>query len=322
MKKNRVMLLVGVFLVLVLVGGLSFSKTYQRFSQGNVSADEEVNDTTEEDKPFEENEVEDTQQDDEAQEGQEDDMEEEDKEKDIEPSKDENKGRNNSPSSSNKKVFLTFDDGPTSLTPKVLDILKEYEVNATFFTIGRLLEQYPEYAIRTYKEGNMILPHSYSHDYAIYSTFESFYDDFYKAEEAHRKVLGFDPPPIFRFPGGSSNHSSFDYGGKQFMPKLTEDIKEKGYYYIDWNVNSGDTGPDSNNPDKMLKNVLDGVGNKDFVVILFHDLPRNKAILDILPEVIETLKNKGYAFRTFRDITEDELNKMVELKLANKPIIR
>jgi len=71
-----------------------------------------------------------------------------------------------------------------------------------------------------------------------------------------------------------------------------------------------------------LKNVLDGVGNKDFVVILFHDLPRNKAILDMLPEVIETLKDKGYTFRTFRDITEDELDKMVELKLSNKPIIR
>ncbi|ABR47887.1 polysaccharide deacetylase [Alkaliphilus metalliredigens QYMF] len=226
------------------------------------------------------------------------------------------------PNNGHKKVFLTFDDGPTPLTPRVLDILKEENVPATFFIIGRLLEKYPQYTIRAYEEGHGILPHSYSHDYSIYSTFETFYDDFYKAEQKVKETLGYEPPPIFRFPGGSSNHSSFDYGGKQFMPKLTEDIKEKGYYYVDWNASSGDAGPDYDNPDQMLKNVLEGAAGKDFVVVLFHDVTRNEKMLEMLPKLIETLKKDGYTFRSFRDITEEELDKMVQLKLANKPIIR
>lgn len=227
-----------------------------------------------------------------------------------------------STSDSNKKVFLTFDDGPTGLTPKVLDILRDNDINATFFTIGKLIEQYPEVVLRTYGEGNMVLPHSYTHDFAMYSTFETFYGDFYMAEEAYRKVLGFDSPPYFRFPGGSSNHSSFKYGGKQFMPLLTKDVKEKGYYYIDWNVSAGDTTPDYKDTEKMLDNVLKDTKNKDFAVILFHDLEKNTKMLEILPVVIGTLKEQGYTFRTFRDITEDEIDKMVELKLANKTINR
>lgn len=223
---------------------------------------------------------------------------------------------------SNRKVFLTFDDGPTSLTPKVLHVLQEYNVNATFFTIGRLMERYPDIVLRTYEEGNMVLPHSYSHDFSMYSTFDTFYEDFNMAESAYKNVLGFDAPPYFRFPGGSSNHSSFMYGGKQFMPQLTVDIIEKGYYYIDWNVNSGDTTQDYKNGEKLLENIIAGIDNKDFAVILFHDLPRNTEMLRILPDVIEFLEEQNYTFRTFRDITEDELEKMIKLKISNKPIIR
>ncbi|SCY92528.1 polysaccharide deacetylase family protein [Alkaliphilus peptidifermentans] len=221
-----------------------------------------------------------------------------------------------------KKVFLTFDDGPTKLTPKILDILKENDVQATFFTIGRLLVANQDIAIRAYEEGNMILPHSYSHNYAIYSTFETFYDDFYAAERAIEDVMGYESPPIFRFPGGSSNHSSFDFGGPQFMPLLTEDIKEKDYYYIDWNVSSGDAGPDYNDGDKMLHNIINTSKGKDFIVILFHDVDKNREMARILPEVIEYYRDNGYMFRTFKDITEEELDQMVTLKLSNKPIIR
>ena len=128
-----------------------------------------------------------------------------------------------------KKVFLTFDDGPTELTNEILDILSDENIHATFFTIGNRMEMHPDIVTKTYENGHMILPHSYSHDYAIYTTFDSFYKDFYKAEDVYKSVLGIDTPPIFRFPGGSSNHSSFQYGGKQFMPNLTADIREKGY---------------------------------------------------------------------------------------------
>lgn len=223
---------------------------------------------------------------------------------------------------SSKKVFLTFDDGPTTLTPEVLRILEENNVNATFFVIGRLAEKNPDIIRESYLKGNMILTHTYSHDYAIYSTFDSFYEDFFKTQKIINNILNIKVPPIFRFPGGSSNQSSFKYGGKQFMPSLTEDIKEKGYYYIDWNVSSGDAGPDYNNKDIMTANVLDGSIGKDLAIVLFHDVPKNTKMIEILPKIISEFKERGYEFRTFRDITEEELDEMVTLKLSNKTIIR
>ncbi len=221
-----------------------------------------------------------------------------------------------------KKVFLTFDDGPATLTNEILDILADHEVKATFFTIGKRMEQYPEIVNNTYENGHMVLPHSYSHDYAIYTTFDTFYKDFYKAEDVYKSILGFEAPPFFRFPGGSSNHSSFQYGGKQFMPNLTADVRDMGYQYIDWNVSSGDASPIANEPKKMLEQIKKGSRNKDLVVTLFHDVAPNKATAKILPDVIEFYKKNGYTFRTFRDITDDELQKMKSKGIANKTIIR
>ena len=221
-----------------------------------------------------------------------------------------------------KKVYLTFDDGPTTLTPNIIDTLQKYNVQATFFVIGKRLEQYPQYSIQAYKNGNMILPHSYSHDYAIYTTHETFYADYDKVKKAYQKTLGFEPPPIFRFPGGSSNHSSFQYGGIQYMPLLTQDIKKKGYFYIDWNVTSGDAGADYQNAQKLLDNVLTQSKGKDVLVVLFHDVSSNTATAEILPKVIEHFKKEGYQFQTFRDITQKDLNQLVALKISNKPIVR
>lgn len=221
-----------------------------------------------------------------------------------------------------RKVFLTFDDGPTTLTPTILETLKEHQVKATFFTIGSRMELHPTIVQQTYKDGHMVLPHSYSHDYSIYTSFDTFYDDFYKAEEVYRSILGKYSPKIFRFPGGSSNHSSFQYGGEQFMPELTADIRQKGYYYIDWNITSGDAGPDAGNVDKLLENIVRQSNNQDFIVVLFHDTQPNTATAEILPDVIQYYKNHGYTFRTFKDITDEELQMMVDKKIANKQIKR
>ncbi|MCC5911252.1 MAG: polysaccharide deacetylase [Clostridiaceae bacterium] len=320
MKKINSLLIIGILITTILFGGWILSEGYQELSSNSVVAEEHPKQSVVKDFEEEKPEETDSEEDTEIKYPKYDSPSDEpSKEINYEDSKQE---QENKQSNSDKKVFLTFDDGPTHLTPMVLDILKEYEVNATFFTIGKLMEKYPEYVGRAYDEGNMVLPHSYSHDFAIYSTLDTFYEDFYKAEDTYKEVLGFEAPPIFRFPGGSSNHSSFNFGGKQFMPKLTEDIKEKGYYYIDWNVDSGDTGPDYNNAEKLLENVLQGVVNTDYAIVLFHDLVKNEKILEILPEIIGTLQEQGYVFETFRDISQDELDKMVELKLANKPIVR
>ncbi|AOY77391.1 polysaccharide deacetylase family protein [Clostridium formicaceticum] len=313
MKKVPLIFVIGIVVIGIVMGGISFFLTVETLAAADVEeivpdkTEVEAVDSKEEHANSEENNENNTKEVEKIEETKDD-------------KSDSNNGKDNTVS--NKKVFLTFDDGPTSLTPKVLDILKEHDVQATFFVIGRLAERYPEIVRRTYAEGNMILPHSYSHDYAIYSTFETFYDDFYKAEEILQNILEIQLPQIFRFPGGSSNHSSFAYGGEEFMPQLTRDIIEKGYSYIDWNVSSGDASADYASKDKMLQNIFNGLQNRDFIVILFHDVGRNTKMAEILPEVITRLQNKGYEFRTFRDITEEELDRMIQLKIANKPIVR
>ncbi|MDE5413568.1 polysaccharide deacetylase family protein [Alkalihalobacterium chitinilyticum] len=198
--------------------------------------------------------------------------------------------------SATKKVFLTFDDGPTTLTPKVFDVLKENQVPATFFMIGQRMEQHPQLVKRAYQDSHMVLTHSYSHDYSIYTSFDTYYNDLTKVEATYKRILGFDAPSIIRFPGGSSNHSSFQYGGKEFMPKLTEDIKKKGYYYIDWNVSSGDAGTAVNNADKIYENVVTNARNKDFIVVLFHDVSTNGQLVKALPDIIKYLKMKAMHF--------------------------
>lgn len=221
-----------------------------------------------------------------------------------------------------KIVYLTFDDGPTSLTPEILAILEEEDVLATFFTIGYLMDQSPDIVKETYDRGHMVLPHSYSHDYAIYTTFDTFFKDNDQVEHTFKEILGFEPPQIFRFPGGSSNHSSFKYGGKQFMPSLTANLRERGYYYIDWNVSSGDTSAISDSPKKMLNLIKEDSEGKNLIVVLFHDTARNKATAKMLPDVIDYYKDNGYQFRTFRDISDDELQRMSDKGIANRIIKR
>ncbi|SES65449.1 Peptidoglycan/xylan/chitin deacetylase, PgdA/CDA1 family [Natronincola peptidivorans] len=325
MRKIIIIFIVGIVLMAI-VGGSTFSQTQQQpVDVGAEKTSEKLQAEIKENKDKTEN-IQDTEkakkdlrEEKEIDSSKEETLKEDEVEKkDLEVNSDAKKKDNHK----SKKIFLTFDDGPTTLTPQILDVLKEHDVNATFFAIGRLAEKHPDQIKRIYNEGNMVLPHSYTHDYSIYSTIDGFYEDFFRAEETVSSILDIQLPPIFRFPGGSSNHSSFNYGGKQFMPKLTEDVKEKGYYYIDWNVSSGDAGPDYNNKEKMIENVLNGAKGQDFIVVLFHDVPRNTSMKKILPEVITVFKDRGYTFRTFRDITEEELNTMVQLKLANKPIIR
>jgi len=220
-----------------------------------------------------------------------------------------------------KIVFLTFDDGPTKLTPLILDILRDNEVKATFFTLGKLLDRNPDIAKATQMEGHMILPHSYSHDYSIYSTLESFYDDLHKVEEAFERVLGLSPPPILRFIGGSSNHSSFEYGGQSYMNILTKDIKDRGYYYLDWNIDSGDSRLEVN--EEIIKNnVINSSIGKDVIVVLFHDTERNTPMANILPDIIQYYKDEGYIFKILANISKDELDLMIELRLINREINR
>lgn len=190
-----------------------------------------------------------------------------------------------------KVVYLTFDDGPSKNTQKVLDILDEYNAKATFFITG----QQPEYLSMikmAYDAGHTIGLHSYIHDYEkVYASVDAYFEDLEKIGEIAKEQIGFVPCYI-RFPGGASNTVSRKYT-KGIMSKLTEMVQEKGYQYYDWNLDSTDAA--GGTKDDIVKNACTDKINH--VVILFHDAAAKAATVEALPEILEYYSAHGYEFR-------------------------
>lgn len=183
-----------------------------------------------------------------------------------------------------KTMYLTFDDGPSEEnTEKVLDILKERGIHATFFLVGENVEQNPEIAQRIAAEGHTIGIHSNSHDYTeIYADVDSFIQDFEAAHQIIYEVTGVDAK-LFRFPGGSIN---------VYNTEVSEDIIEKmtelGYIYYDWNASLEDAAPETT-PEELVSNGVSTTLGRQKVVMLAHDVVYNTGVcleelLDSLPE--------------------------------------
>lgn len=197
----------------------------------------------------------------------------------------------------NEKIaFLTFDDGPNiSVTPKVLDILKEENVKATFFLIDKTNTDY--LIKRMYDEGHTIGLHTASHNYKyIYSSTTNFIKDIEKIQEKVARITG-EKSSIIRFPGGSSNTvSSFNPG---IMCTLSNMIIEKGYHYFDWNVSSGDAGS-KRSKKNTYRNVTNNLSKNRANVVLMHDI--YDSTVDAVKDIIKYGKDNGY---TFEKITMD-----------------
>ena len=192
-----------------------------------------------------------------------------------------------------KVAYLTFDDGPTSnVTPKILEILREKDVKATFFVLGKMLTAYPELAQQAVSEGHVLANHSYSHDYKqIYGSTESFLDEIKKAENIILNTVGEEGyTRVFRFPGGSHNR---DESFKNAL--LTEN-----YVYVDWNVISGDAEGHNISPEKQLAKVKTTAKGLNHIVVLMHDAATKKTTAEALPQIIDYLRGEGYEFRTLK----------------------
>ena len=195
-----------------------------------------------------------------------------------------------------KVAYLTFDDGPSNLTPHVLDVLKQNNIHATFFVIGKNATEYPDFIKRAYNEGNVIGNHTWSHDYKIdYTSDTDFLNDFNKNQTFLANLIGV-APQVCRFPGGTNNTVSQKYC-PHVMQKIDADVKAMGIKPFDWNAYAGDaeSGPKPS-PDQIVHNVMkDAAGHKN-AVILFHDTSVNGNDVQALPEIIKELKNDGYSF--------------------------
>lgn len=194
-----------------------------------------------------------------------------------------------------KTAYLTFDDGPTkSVTPLVLDVLRKYNVKATFFQLGKLIEANSDIAYRVYEEGHLLANHSYAHEYSeLYASEDAFIAEIEKTQALITDIVGNDEIKLFRFPGGSYNAGS--YGEKKQTYKKA--LEAKGYFWCDWNALSKDAEGAKKDAAELLECVKETVGTQEDVVILMHDANGKKATAEALGSVIEYLTEQGYEFR-------------------------
>lgn len=185
-------------------------------------------------------------------------------------------------------AYLTFDDGPSENTIAILDILKEYDIKATFFVIGKETDEAKEIYKRIVDEGHTLGMHSFSHQYsAIYDSVEAFDADTTKLQDYLEEITGFRPN-IYRFPGGSSNLVS-----NIEMSEFIKYLNKKGITYFDWNVASGDATSQNVDVDTLVNNVLSDVTLFETSVILMHDSAVKVTTVEALPQIIEKLQEMG-----------------------------
>ncbi|TYP55499.1 polysaccharide deacetylase family protein [Thermosediminibacter litoriperuensis] len=210
-----------------------------------------------------------------------------------------------------KIAYLTFDDGPSANTGAILEVLDRYGVKATFFVNGWMKKDYAEMYRKIYEAGHGLGNHTYSHRYElIYSSVENFMADLKKEEDMIYEAVGIRPR-IIRFPGGSDNKVSARFGGPEIMKKIVDQLKKEGYIYVDWNASTGDALKPPPSKEQMMNYVRWTTKGKDPVVLLMHDMDSKKNTVEILPRIIEYLREEGYEFRVIDENIEniDKINR-------------
>lgn len=204
-------------------------------------------------------------------------------------------------------IYLTFDDGPQwGTTDKILDILKEEGVEATFFVTNKGPD---ELIKRMYDEGHTVALHTASHDYSkVYVSTDAYFNDLNLVSDRVERITG-EKSTIIRFPGGSSNTISRKYCGG-IMSTLTKEVVDRGYKYYDWNISSGDADGGSPSASTIKNNVISKLSKNKVNMVLMHDI--KTWTRDSLREIIRYGKNNGY---TFEKITMD--TEMVKQRVNN-----
>jgi len=195
---------------------------------------------------------------------------------------------------SEKVIYLTFDDGPCNkVTNKILDILKENDIKATFFVIGNQIEGAEGVVKRINDEGHSIGLHTYTHKFkTIYSNEDKFINEMIECRNEINRVVGISPN-IIRFPGGSSKHLS-----KSYLNKL----HDNNFKIYDWNIDNSDGLNPKLSPYRLYRNAIKGSKDCQNIILLMHCTPMNANTCEALPEIIKYYKSQGYEFKT---ITED-----------------
>lgn len=197
-----------------------------------------------------------------------------------------------------KTCYLTFDDGPSSNTKEILEILDEYHIKATFFVTGSSPKDF-HYIKEAHDKGHTIGLHTYSHDYEwIYSSLKNYINDLNKIKEVVYEQTGVYSPFI-RFPGGSSNLVSKKYN-VGIMKRLTHKVIDLGYQYYDWTCINGD-GEGIKTVNGLKKKAIEEVNNQEDIMFLMHDSAGCENTVKALPGILDYLIKKGYKFETIEE---------------------
>lgn len=216
-----------------------------------------------------------------------------------------------------KRCYLTFDDGPTTnITPQILDVLRRYNVKATFFQVGSLIDSNRDMARRVYEEGHLIANHSDSHNYEkLYASTESFINEindcFAKIDEV---TNGTQAMKLIRFPGGSYKSSADSYSPVKQECKVI--LKENGYYYCDWNSLTGDAEGKKKDAQGLLSYLKSTISPGKNIVVLMHDAAAKQTTADALPLVLDYLISEGYTFHRLDDINYNTVPETIDLENA------
>lgn len=191
-----------------------------------------------------------------------------------------------------KVICLTFDDGPSKYTDRLLDILKQYNVKATFFVVNT---GYISKVERIAAEGHTVALHTNTHDFdRIYDSEDAYFNDLTRIQNAVQKYTGI-MSTIIRFPGGTSNTISKHNPG--IMTRLAYEVQARGFRYFDWNVDSRDAGG-AKSADEVYENVVKGIGSKKFSVVLQHDTQGFS--VSAVERIIQWGLANGYTFEPLR----------------------
>lgn len=202
--------------------------------------------------------------------------------------------------SENKRVFLTFDDGPSkTVTTQILDILKQENIKATFFLLGSRVDLYPDIVKREYDEGHYLASHGYSHVYSqLYSSPQSVLDEYNKCISSIRNAIGVQEynSHLFRFPGGYA-------GGKyaQIKEEAALLLEQNGILNVDWNALTADAAG-AKTTEEFIAELEKTVPKYNSVVVLMHDAGNKTATAEALPTIIQYFRDRGFEFENFYSI--------------------
>lgn len=195
-----------------------------------------------------------------------------------------------------KKIYLTFDDGPIPIiTDRILDVLKEQDVKATFFVVGKEIPEREHILKRIHEEGHTIGLHTYSHKFRkVYRSEDAFVEEMLKAREQVMRIVNISPTAI-RFPGGSSGRMS---------QELLDKLHSNNMRIFDWTIDLHDGNADLS-VGRLIRNGESFNPKYTRHIILAHCNSNNKNTVKALPDIIKHYKSMGFEFAAIKEDTPE-----------------